>query len=107
MRDDDVTDGRCSFTQRRAINPNSPHPTHPPTPTRGRSHAATHLPVPQVDHGLDGKDVPGLHRPLGLVLGVVRHGGVGVEELPDAVPAVGAHDGAARGIGDLFVFFVC
>jgi hypothetical protein len=41
-----------------------------------------------------------LHRALGLVLGVVRHVRRGVEELPDAVAAVGRDDGALGGLGD-------
>mmetsp|Transcript_20646 Transcript_20646/g.62820 ORF Transcript_20646/g.62820 Transcript_20646/m.62820 type:complete len:250 (-) Transcript_20646:1121-1870(-) len=53
------------------------------------------LPAAQVDHGLDGEDVPLLHGPLGLVLRVVRHVGRRVEERPDAVAAVAAHDAAA------------
>ena len=75
---------------------------HPPTdpPTLDLSWL-THLPVAEVDHGLDGEDVAGLHGAFGLVLGVVRHGGVGVEKLPDAVPAVGAHHRAARRRRDL------
>lgn len=69
---------------------------------RPHTRPPTHLPVAHIDHGLNREDVAGLHRPFCLVLGVVRHRGVGVEELPDAVTAVGPHDGAARGVGDLF-----
>ncbi len=62
--------------------------------------AAAHAPVAaQVDHGFDGEYVSRLHCALGLVLRVVRHVGGGVEELPDAVPAVGCHDATARGLG--------
>jgi hypothetical protein len=57
-------------------------------------------PLTQVDHGLDGEDVSRLHGALGLVLGIVRHVGRGVEQLPDAVAAVGRDDGALGGLGD-------
>lgn len=50
---------------------------------------ATCLPCAEVDHGLDREDVPRLHDPLSLVLGVVRNRGDGVEQLADAVAAVG------------------
>eukprot|EP00968_Pinguiococcus_pyrenoidosus_P012990 scaffold1166_cov261-Pinguiococcus_pyrenoidosus.AAC.19 len=48
-----------------------------------------------VNHGLDGEDVADLHGALGLVLCVVRNVRTGVEERPDAMATVRAHDAAA------------
>ncbi len=48
-------------------------------------------PHPLRDHGLDGEAVARLHHADRLVLGVVRHVGRAVEQLMDAVAAVGAH----------------
>ena len=47
----------------------------------------------QVEHGFDGEDVTGLHASDGFVLGVMGYVGGGVEELADAVAAVGSDDG--------------
>ena len=55
----------------------------------------------QADHGLDGEAHARLGDANGLVLGVVGHAGGGVEELVDAVAAVGADDGAGAGLGVL------
>ena len=60
-------------------------------------------PPPRVDHRLDRKDLPGLHHPDGLVPRVVGDAGRAVEEVADAVAAVGAdHREAvcARAAGD-------
>lgn len=57
--------------------------------------AAPYLPRPDVDHGFDGEDVARLHDTLGLVLGVVRDGRHRMEQLADAVAAVGLHHLAA------------
>ena len=57
----------------------------------------------EIDHRFDGKNVPGLHRSLGLVLVVVGYVGYRVEQRADSVPAVGSDDAAlilARGLVD-------
>ena len=56
----------------------------------------------QTDHRLDGKAHTRLRHADGFVLGVMGHVGRAVEQLPDAVPAVGADDGAFLGFGVLF-----
>lgn len=45
-------------------------------------------------HRLDREGHAGLHGAHGLVLGIVRHIGRGVEEVVDAMPAIRPHDGA-------------
>jgi hypothetical protein len=45
----------------------------------------------QVDHRLDGEHVARLHDTLGLVLGVVGHVGLCVEEHTRTMAAVGLH----------------
>ena len=52
-----------------------------------------------VDHGLDGEDVSGFHDADGLVVGVVGHVGVAVEEFADAVAAVGFDDAEVLRVG--------
>jgi hypothetical protein len=70
------------------------HSTHTTAQHRSQS------PLTQVDHGLNSEDVSRLHGALGLILRVVRHVGRGVEQLADAVAAVGRDDGALGGLGD-------
>ena len=54
------------------------------------------LPLAFVYHGLDSEYVPRRDDALRLVLGVVRHVGRRVEQLANAVPAVGAHHAMPR-----------
>lgn len=49
-------------------------------------------PGPRVHHGLDRKDLPRLHRADGLVACVVRDVGGAVEQVADAMTAIGADD---------------
>lgn len=56
----------------------------------------------QADHGLDGEAHAGLGDADGFVFRVVRHVGRAVEELVDAVAAVGFDDGAVAGFGVFF-----
>jgi len=56
----------------------------------------------QADHGLNGEARAGLGDTDGFVFRVVRHVGRAVEELVDAVAAVGFDDGAVTGFGMFF-----
>lgn len=56
----------------------------------------------QADHGLDREAHARLRLSDSLVLGVMRHVGCAVEQLVDAVPAVGLDDAAVLGLCVLF-----
>jgi hypothetical protein len=56
----------------------------------------------QVDHGFNGKNMPRLHGPLGLVFGIVRNIGDGMKQRPNAVAAVGSYDAAFLSLGGAF-----
>ena len=55
---------------------------------------------PFANHGLDGKRVPLLHDAVRLVVPVVQDVGVGVEQLPDAVPAWSRTGAGRQGRGE-------
>ena len=57
-----------------------------------------------VDHRLDRKGVPWLHRVFGAVFAVMRHVGRRVKQLADAVPTIGADDGEVCA-GHALVYF--
>ncbi len=54
-----------------------------------------------IDHGLNGKSMPGLHDANGLVFVVVGHVGRRVEEIVDAVTAVRLDDAKLLPVRDL------
>ena len=58
--------------------------------------------APQIDHGFHRKDVSDFHDALGLVFGVVRHVGDGVEQAANAVTAVRPDDATLLRFGRLF-----